>query len=90
MNHHAGLGDLLQPGLALEDDQRTMALRGEGGCGPRHLRGDVFRLPLFSRRDQPREGSDATDAFEATAELWLEDDDEREDAHDGARLQDLA
>ncbi len=80
MNHHAGLGDLLQAGLALEDDQRTVALRGQVGCGPRHLRGDVFGLALFSRRDQPREGSDATDPFEATAKLRLEDDDEGEDA----------
>ena len=44
---------------------------------------------LLGRRHQPGERSDPADALEAAAQLRLEDDDEREQADDGAGLEDL-
>ena len=77
-----------RPGLALQDDQRAVALGGEGGCGPRDLRRDMLRDCRCSAGDiSHANGSDPADPFEATPELRLEDDDEGEDADNGARLR---
>ena len=51
--------------------------------------GDVLDGPLLRRRQQPVERPDPADPLERAAQLRLEDDDEREQADDGARLEDL-
>ena len=43
----------------------------------------------FGRRQEPRERADPADPLERPPELRLEDDDEREQADDGAGLEDL-
>ena len=53
------------------------------------LVGDVLDGPLLGRREEPVERADPADPLERPTELRLEDDDEREQADDGARLQDL-
>ena len=53
------------------------------------LVGDVLDGPLLGRREEPVERSDPADPLERAAQLRLEDDDEREQADDGARLEDL-
>ena len=55
VDHHAGLRDLLEPGLALDDDERADALGGHDRRGPRHLDRDVVRRPRFGRRQEPGE-----------------------------------
>ena len=89
VDHHPGLGDLLEPGLALEHDQRAVAFGGQLGGRPRDLVGDVIDGALLGRRQQPAERADPADPLEGPAELRLEDDDEREQADDGAALEDL-
>jgi hypothetical protein len=42
-----------------------------------------------TRDDEPAERADAADPLETSAQLRLKDDDEREEADDRARLQDL-
>ena len=46
-------------------------------------------VALLRRREQPAERADPPDPLEAPAELGLEHDDEREQADDRARLEDL-
>ena len=88
VDHHADLGDLLQARLALDHDERAVAL-GRQRCGrPGHLGGDVSTRAILGRH-QPAQRADPADAVEGTAELRLEDDDEREQADDGAGLEDL-
>ena len=88
MDHHAGLGDLLQAGLALDDDQRAVTLGRQPGRGAGDLGGDDLGHPGLGR-DEPAERAHAPDAIERPAKLRLEHDDEREQADDGARLEDL-
>ena len=88
VDHHAGLGHLLEPGLALDDDEGAMALGRQGGGGARHLVRDVLGDARVDRRQQPRERADPADALKGAAQLGLEDDDEGEQADDGAALQD--
>ena len=64
MDHHAGLGDLLEPGLALEDDQRPVAIRGQVGGRAGDLVGDVVHGPRIGRRQEPGERADPTDAVQ--------------------------
>ena len=89
VDHHAGLGDLLEAGLALEHDQRALAVGGEPGRRAGDLGRDVDRGARFGRRQEPAEGADPADPLERAAQLGLEDDHEREQADDGAGLQDL-
>ena len=89
MDHHAGLGDLLEAGLPLQHDQGAVALARQHARGLGDLGGDVLDGALPGRREQPAERPDAPDALEAAPELGLEHDDEREQADDRARLQDL-
>ena len=88
MDHHAGLGDLLEPGLALDDDERAVALGRQRGGRPRHLVRDVLGDARVGRREQPRERADPADALQGAPQLGLEDDDEGEQADDRAALQD--
>ena len=89
MDHDAGLGDFLEPGLALEDDQRAVPVGGEDGRSPRDFSRDMLGDPLLRRRDEPGDGAHPADAFERPAELRLEDHHEGEETDDGARLEDL-
>ena len=61
--------------------------RSGGGVGD--LVGDVLDGALLGRREEPVERPDAADPLERPAQLRLEDDDEREQADDGAGLEDL-
>ena len=56
MDHHAGLGDLLEPGLALEDDEGAVAL-GRETARPRATSvGDVLgRARSAGESSQPNE-----------------------------------
>ena len=49
VDHHPGLGDFLEAGLALEHDQRTVALGRQLGGGPRHLRRHELGGPRLGR-----------------------------------------
>ena len=89
VDHHAGLGDLLEAGLALEHDQGALAVRRQLGRGARDLGRDMDRGARLGRRQEPAEGADPADALERPAQLRLEDDDEGEQADDGAGLEDL-
>ena len=84
-----GLGDLLEAGLALDHDERAVALRRQAAGGPRDLGRDVLGGPRLGRRQEPAERADAADALERPPQLGLEDDDEGEQADDGAGLEDL-
>ena len=88
VDHHAALGDLLETGLALEHDERPVAVGGQVGGGLGDLVGDVPDGPRIGRRQQPGEGADPPDAIERAADLGLEDDDEGEQADDRPALQD--
>ena len=89
VDHDAGLGDLLEAGVALEDDERAVAVGREQRRGVGDLVGDVLDGALLSRRQEPVERADAADPLERAAQLGLEDDDEREQPDDGAGLEDL-
>ena len=89
MDHDPGLGDLLETGLALEDDQGAVAVGRQPGRGPGDLGRDVDRRARLGRREEPGERPDPADAFERPAQLRLEDDHEGEQADDGAGLEDL-
>ena len=65
VDHHPGLGDLLEAGLALEDDERAVAVRGQVRGGPGHLVGDMVDRPRVGRRQEPGERADPADAVEA-------------------------
>ena len=51
--------------------------------------GDVLDGARLGRRQEPAERADPADPLERPAELGLEDDDEGEQADDGAGLEDL-
>ena len=51
--------------------------------------GDVLNRPLGGRRKQPAQRPDSANSLEGAAQFGLEDDDERQQADDRARLQDL-
>ena len=89
VDHHAGLGDLLEAGVALEHDQRAVAVGREQRGGVGDLVGDVLDGALLGRREEPVERPDPADPLERPAQLRLEDDDQREQPDDGARLEDL-
>jgi hypothetical protein len=89
VEHHAGLGDLLQARVPLEDDQRAVTLAGEERCCPGDLVGDPVDRALLRWREEPVERADAADPLERPAELRLEDDDEGEQADDRQGLEDL-
>ena len=56
MDHHAGLGDLLEPRLALEHDERAVALGGQLGGGP----GDLASRRARRRAARPATGASRT------------------------------
>ena len=89
MDHHAGLGDLLEASLALEHDQGavTVVRHHAGGLGD--LAGHVLDLALGGGGEDPADRADPADPLKGAAQLRLEDDDKREQAHDGAGLEDL-
>ena len=90
VEHHAGLGDLLEAGLALEHDQRPVALARQLPGGLRDLGRDVLDRALLGRRERAsRTCPTRPIRSSAAAQLGLEHDDEREQADDGARLEDL-
>ena len=89
VDHHAGLGHLLEPGLALEHDEGALADRRQLGRRAGDLGRDVDGGPRIGRRQEPAERPDAADPLERAAQLGLEDDDEGEDADDRAGLHDL-
>ena len=89
VEHHAGLRDLLEAGLALEHDQRAVAVGRQQRRRPGDLVRDVVDGPLLGRREEPVERPDPADPLERAAKLRLEDDDEGEQADDGEGLEDL-
>ena len=89
VDHHPGLGDLLEAGLALEHDQGALAVGRQLGRGARDLGRDVLDGARLGRRQEPAERADPADPLERPPQLRLEDDDEGEQADDGAGLEDL-
>ena len=89
VDHHAGLGHLLEPGLALEHDERALAVGRQLGRRAGDLGRDVDGGARLGRRQEPAERPDPPDALERAAQLGLEDDDEGEQADDRAGLEDL-
>jgi hypothetical protein len=85
---HPGLGDLSETGLALEHDEGAVALGRERPRRVRHLAGHPLDAAPVGRREEPAEGADPADPLEGSPELGLEDDDQGEDADDGAVLED--
>ena len=89
MDHHPGLGDLLQPGLPLEHDQGTMSVRRQQPSSGCHDLCHAFAGALLGRREQPGERAHPADPLEGPPELRLEDHHEREQADHGTGLHDL-
>src|SRR3990172_8241936 len=88
VEHPRGLGGVLASRLASEDDERSAPLGGEERGGVRDLGRDALNLAVRAR-PEPAQRADPADTLEGSAQLWLEDDDEREEADDGTRLEDL-
>jgi hypothetical protein len=89
VDHHAGLGDLLETGLALEDDEGALADGGQLGRRARDLGRHMGDRTRLRGRQEPSERTDPTDALEGASQLRLEDDHEGEQADDCAGLEDL-
>ena len=89
MEHDTGLGHLLEARFAFHDDQGAVAVAGQEHRGMGDLVGNLVDAALVARREQPGERADPADPLERPAELRLEDDDDREQANDGKRLEDL-
>ena len=89
MEHHAGLGGVLEARLPLDDDERARPVRGEGRGGPRqgpcHTLGEARGARWC---ECPAERADPADALQAPPQLGLEDDHERQQSHHGTRLED--
>ena len=90
VDHHAGLGDLLEPGLPFHDDQRAVPVARQSGRRRGHLVGDPLDGAQLRPGMQPGERTDTADPVERAPQLGLEDDDEGEQRHDRAALEDLA
>ena len=84
------LGGVLEARLALDDDQRADAVRGErgGGAGETMAATRVCVRGGTRRCHDPAQRADAPDALQRPAQLRLEDDDERQQADHGAGLED--
>ena len=78
-----------RPGLPLDHDERAVALGREHARRPARPRSATSSAARLLGRHEPAERADAADPVERAAQLRLEDDDEREQADDGARLEDL-
>ncbi len=88
MDHHAGLGDLLESGLALEDDERAVALGGQPAAARATSAATCSTARDSAGESSQRERADPTDPLERPAQLRLEDDDQGEQADDRAGLED--
>ena len=55
VQHDAGLGHLLEPGVAFQHDQRAVAVGRQQGGGPGDLLGDPVDGSLLRRRQEPVE-----------------------------------
>ena len=89
VDHHAGLGDLLEAGLALQHDQGAVAVARQHAGGLGDLVGHVLDAALGRGGEQPADGAHPADPLQRAAQLRLEDHHQREQAHDGAGLEDL-
>ena len=90
VDHHAGLGDLLEAGLALEHDERAVAVGGQLGRRPGDLGRRRARRRAISAgdRSQPNDPTRPMRSSARRSSGWKIDD-EREQADDRAGLQDL-
>ena len=88
VKHDARLGDLLQAGLPLHDDQGTVALVRQPLSCSGYLCRDMGRHRLLGRRYQPGQGAQAADSVEGAPQFRLEDNDKREQPHVGTGLED--
>ena len=88
VEHDAGLGDLLQAGLALDHDQGPVALVRQTFRGTGHLGRDMDDRGLLRRRDQPAKRAQTADPVERPPQLRLEDDDQREETDIRPGLED--
>src|SRR5581483_4673776 len=75
---HTGDGDVLQSGLALEDDERPGAPFLEAAGGADHLVDDARDLDAAVVADQRAHPAQAPHLVEGAAQLRLEEDDQRQ------------
>ncbi len=89
VEHDPRLRRVLQPRLALEDDERPVSVGGEARGREGDLRRNALRDALLAGRQEPAQRAHAAEALEGAPELGLEDHHEGKQADHGARLEDL-
>ena len=88
VERHSGLGrEVLEAGVALDDDEGPVPGTRKQPGRPAHLPGHALRQRDLARHEESVQRAKAANLLESAPQLGLEDDHDREQAHHRAGLQ---